>query len=409
MGTDIAPDWSLLSRDTIIYDAAGHEILSMSSRAQSGWSRDSLSALDSTIYSNGKIGETVSKYFYSFSGTLSTTGYRSVIAYLNNNKVIVTTDYDWNDLTQTWRPSYKDSAVFSAATDNATAMFSDLTNLTCLFSWDFDTTSTTWKSTGYYIKISGECTATTFVLAGKEQSSADDSLVDTKIAITFSSPVWTEENMVQQIMQQKESAAGSFVNVSKYVKEVNASGYLLGYKNFDWDADLSAWIPSYISLSFPDAHGNDTFYLSADYDAVNSVWDTTGMDRYVRTYDAKGNNTVILASSYSSWDESWSLSEKTVNTFSQIPMAAKRTVLPIVMQNIAVKISPTVIAFSGRNIEGVDLFNASGRLVSSVNQKPAEGLLLNLTGNGASIPAGIYIAELRTASGKCPVRFSICR
>jgi hypothetical protein len=114
------------------------------------------------------------------------------------------------------------------------------------------------------------------------------------MTITFSSPVWNENNITQFVLQQKDPVTGNFVNVSKHTNDANANGSQLDYENFNWDTLQSAWVPSSKSLDFPDAHGNDTLELSADYYTTTSVWDTSSMDRYVRTYDANGNNTVIL-------------------------------------------------------------------------------------------------------------------
>jgi hypothetical protein len=404
-GTVSAPVWPLSSRDTIIYDGLGNEILFMSSRTQNGWNQDSLSEMDSTVYLNGKVVETVN-LIYSGPGTIID-GFRSSIAYLNSDKATITTKSVWNDSTHIWTFYEKDSAVYSDAAGANSSGISDLTNLISLFSWSYDTSKKAWLSAGSLTKMNAECTATTLVLSEKSQSTITDSSIDIIMTITFSSPVWNENNITQFVLQQKDPVTGNFVNVSKHTNDANANGSQLDYENFNWDTLQSAWVPSSKSLDFPDAHGNDTLELSADYYTTTSVWDTSSMDRYVRTYDANGNNTVILSSTYYSFEGTWNLSSKTLNTFALINSSVKTPPTQSALQNILVKATPATVTFSGRDLEGLDLYNAAGRFVLSVRQKPAAVLSLNLA--NATVPAGVYVARVIAGSGKSTVRLGVCR
>jgi hypothetical protein len=407
-GTDSDPVWDIRSRDTAIYDAAGNVILEMRSATQTGWAGDSLRSIDSTRYSNGKIVETVHRSFNrDYFGTLTTYGYRTVNSYLNNDRTILSIYYEWDDSVRTWILSFKDSTTFSSPVTGKFD-FSDLTTLTGTFSWRFDSASNDWIGRGFYRKVDGECTATRLVLAGKASFDyISDSLVDEKWILEFSSPAWTQNNFVEQLCQRRYSPSGAFVNYSRYIREVNAAGRQTRTTSFDWDTTKLVWVGSNVEINFPDAYGNDTLNFWADFDTASSIWDTNSRSRYQRTYDANGNNTVILSYAYDDFDGTWELSEKTVNTFTQINQSVRFTVKPAVNQNITVRISPASVTFAGRNIEGVDLFNAAGRPVLSIRQKPSATLQISPV--RPSIPAGVYIARVRTSSGEISLRLPLYR
>jgi hypothetical protein len=392
-GSESEPVWTLSSRDTSIYNAAGNIILFMTSRAQSGWKRDSVILVDSTIYTNGKISENIRKYTY-----FHYDAERTTIAYLNNGKTLLKTNYLWDDSAKTWILPSKDSLVYSSpVSSNATGI--NYNNLTGLYYFaDFDATTGIWREIVSLEKVAGECTSSSLVLK-------DTSF---KTTLSFASSDWTEENITERLDQLKDSATGIFVNSNKFIRVLNANGDLLREDSFFWDAEKSAWIPFLKLLYFPDAHGNDTLYCSFDYDSAASSWYSSGTRRYVRTYDVHGNNTLVITSSSDSLSGIWRLLEKTVNTFAQINTPARFSGPPVLLPGFAVKANPSSIKIDGRNIVGLDLYNAAGRSVLFIQQKPSADLSLNLKGNGVSIPAGVYIAQLRTTSGKYSIRLPIC-
>jgi hypothetical protein len=104
--------WRMYSRDTLVYDADGNEILAKTSMAGSGWETDSLESLDSLLYSGGQVVLDVSFAYDNYGGTAQTTGGRVEFAWSNGGKTCVETCCNWNDASKSWTLSDKDSVVY---------------------------------------------------------------------------------------------------------------------------------------------------------------------------------------------------------------------------------------------------------------------------------------------------------
>ncbi len=388
-----APVWELSSRDTTEYDADGNVVLDKTSSANSGWNTDSLTYIDSMVYSGGKLTEVF--YYYNFmlgSGSSVTKSYYA-ISYLAGGKVLLEIGYTWNDTKKNWAPYFKDSIIYSSAPIPQTNTF-EATNLLAYYQSRFDTISGLWKSAGYMQRVDAECNAYTLSLQGKTppEYGPVDSLVDEKFIMTFNSTVWTPNTTVQERDQLLDPKTKTFYDCYKYVYTYNTAGFETGYQYFTFDSSAGALFCSYRNLYYPDSHGNDT--LEVDYYYTSGVVSDSSFYRYARTYDAYGNNTQVIESYFDSYTDAWILSSKTINLFAQINSSVISLKQFESKRNISVTKNSGRLCFSGPNITCLMLYNASGRLLASVKQKEASSLVLDLPGQKARLVAGVYVARL---------------
>lgn len=353
-------EWTFESRDTIIYDAAGNEIIKKSSRAHSGWDLDSLKSLDSSIYSNGNITEIVSLYYYS--GTISG-GSRFSYTLLDSGKNMVGIYFDWVNVKNKWVENQKFSIQYSASVN---AFLSDsYSNSTKIISEDiytFDTSSSLWEISGHIAKIDSECTATSFVLGGRFSGS------DYKSVLIFKTSDWSETNI-----------------------------------------DEVSWIvDNWNFKTFFDSYFNDTLTQQCYYDSSTSAWDTTKF-HYARTYDTNSKNTITINSEYRSESEEWKIINKDVNIFSQTNVPVIHLIQATSMKKISIITTPTTVRFEAPEITALYIFNVTGRLISSVKQQASPSLYLDLAKTNSSITSGTYIAELVSKSRRDAYKVMIRR
>jgi hypothetical protein len=373
--------WKFFSRDTIIYDIDGNEVIRKTSNAHSGWSKDSLRSFDSTVYQNGKMIEKTQEH-YSNDGSISY-GYKYSFTYLNNEKTVVQTNYDWNDSLSNWIPNGKDSVIFSAPLNNTIHWdMIDLHSLLKYYMYAYKDSS--WKSAGYLFKVDSECNETTVALSGKQLSY--DSLIDYKTINIYNSSIWSTDNLTEKKGQTK-NPDGEFYDSYKIIYSAN------GYTDYDYEWDSTSKLPvcTHKNFDFTDSHKNDTLYLNCNFDTSSLSWDTS-MIRYTRTYDANGNNIITVESNYNLG--TWSFWSKDVNTFSQINVPVIHFAKAISRQNISILQTAGLIRFFAPDITGLKLYNIEGRLVTSVKQNAASFVTLNLAGPNTKISSGSYIAKL---------------
>jgi hypothetical protein len=405
--------WRWISRDTIVYDADGNQILFKTSTATTGWAADSLESLDSSVYTGGRIAERFSMSFMNYNNTLTVSGYHDTMAWLNGGKTCVGTYYDWNDAKKHWVANSKDSIVFSAPVVAGGSGYIDMRYLAGEYSYSFDTVGSSWKDAGHFARIDSETTATKLTLVGKELlnslNGAADSLIDTKFIFTFNSSVWTGNNMIQQVEQRKNPSTGTYYDFGKYTYSVDAHGYQTSTEYFSWDSTTKSLVCMFKDMHFPDSHGNDTLAFQCNYATPTQTWDTSSIYGYARSYDNIGNNIVTVESFYDPPYASWGISTKDVNTFAQINSAVIRLVKPAAKQGNSVVTTATRVIVTAPNITGLMLYNAAGRMVSSVKQKAAGSISLELSSSSVPISSGIYIAKLMHGNEQSSLRLPIQR
>jgi hypothetical protein len=403
--------WTLTSRDTIIYDADGNAILWKTSSAHTGWATDSLQILASEVYAGGIFSEIIFKSFSNYNDTLRLDfGRHDTVAWFNGGKILVENMYEWNDSKKTWIPAFKDSLIFSAPAGNSYLLYEDLTNIVGRYSYNFDTTNSSWRNTGSFVKIDSECNATTLTLGGKGLLNyTADSLIDIKAVFIYKSSVWTRNNLTQYTELRKNPSTGTYYDFYKQTYSFDANGYITSYQVFDWDSTIKSLVCMWKNLYFPDSRGNDTLSLDCYYDTSTLAWDTISMYRYARTYDANGNNLITVLSYYDTYNKIWSIDYKDVNTFAQINSQILRLVQPAIKPDISVVTTATRIIVTAPNITGLMLYNASGRMVASIKQQAAGSISLKLSNRGVPISSGIYIVKLMRGKEQSSFKLSIQR
>lgn len=372
--------WEFSSRDTIIYDAAGNEIARKISSAHSGWNTDSLAYFDSTVYQNGKLTE--SFYFDDFYDGKTRNGTLYSCNYLNDGKTRVTIGYDWDTLISKWILSWKDSIIYTEPV-NSLDMRGNISKMTFYAEYDYDTTDSSWVFGVSFSQIDGECNSTTRVMERKEMEG--DSVYKEKIIYTFSSSIWSEDNLIEE-RYQKLNPAGEYYDSHKSSYSADRSTY----SYYDWDPKSNAPVSTYLYIYFKDSHKNDTLYINCRY-YTNSL-DTTSMTRYTRLYDANGNNLTTVESHYNSYYR-WQIYRKEVNTFAQLTIPVFRLKADS-RKNLSMLQTAGFIRFSAPDITGLELYSIDGRLVTSVKQNAASSVTLNLAGPNAKVSSGSYIAKL---------------
>lgn len=194
--------------------------------------------------------------------------------------------------------------------------------------------------------------------------------------------------MVEIKQQERDSATGAYIDAYKHS---TSSGY---EEICQWDStgkNMVCWYKSY-----RDSHGNDTL----QYQRQNM--EKGYYTRLSRSYDDNGNNIVTITSFSSSDDEnSWEITRKDTNYFAQINVPIIRSVQAPSPQKVSMTRSPGIIRFSAPGITALNLYDASGRLVTSMRQRAAASILFDLSSaRCGSILSGMYIAELVSKNGK---------
>lgn len=341
-------EWTFESRDTIIYDAAGNEIIKKSSRAHSGWDLDSLKSLDSSLYSDGNLTEIVTLYYNS--GAISV-GSRYSYALLDSGKNMVCIYFDWVNVKNKWVENQKFSIKYSAPVKLFLSdSYSNSINTISEDIYIFDTSSLSWEISGHLAKIDTECNEKSFVLGGQLNGS------DYKSVMIFKTLDWSDANI----------------------------------------DDVSWNMAEYKIKTFFDSYSNDTLTQHYYYDSSFSTWDTT-MIHYARTYDANGKN-IITINSECHKSEIWQ--SKDVNIFSQIDVPVNHLIQAKPMRKISIITTPSTVHFEAPEITALNIFNATGRLIISIKQKASPSLYLDLAKTNCSITSGTYIAELVNKSGR---------
>lgn len=405
--------WTFASRDTMIYDANGNQIVFKSSTANAGWSTDSLTVLDSSVYEGGRLVE----YIQGPLGISENTavGNRSTFTYPNGGKAFVETNYLWD--VSSWMPKYKDSIVFS----NANTMIKpdiphslgytfNYDNLVGIFSYEFNETNSSWKFSEIDSLVPSQSYDTTLTFAGKSAySGTTDSLLDEKIIMTFKSSPKTSANIDQTIIQHKDSLTGTYFDYSEEIISYDANGRQTGYQDFEWNATAKSMICMDKYFCFPDSHGNDSLSYDCYYVNGTSAWDTSYDDLALRSYDNNGNNLVTVWSYYDYSTKSWNITSRDVNTFAQINSPVRYTVQQVIQQRISVASTPSRVIVTAPDITGIMLYDAQGRLIASVKQQVKGSITLDLSKGRLSVPSGVYLAKLLRGNEASSLRLSINR
>jgi len=221
--------------------------------AHSGWSKDSLESLDSTVYESGKVVEKTQIY-YSQGSVYS--GNKSSYIYLSGGKTLVGIYYLWNDSLSKWEPSTKDSIIYSTPFNINIywSMSDDLHGFLKEFLYTYDNSS--WKSAGNSSMLDSECNATTLVVSGNTLNDDNDSLEDYKIIMAFNSSVWSNDNLAETRGQVK-NPDGEFYDIYKGVISENVKTTYV----YHWDSNSKSPVFSYKDIKFTDSHKNDTLLL----------------------------------------------------------------------------------------------------------------------------------------------------
>jgi hypothetical protein len=406
--------WTFASRDTMIYDANGNQIIFKMSTANTGWTTDSLTALDSSVYQGGRLVENI-QVPLSISGNLNlATGNRSTFAYPNEGKSFVETDYFWD--VSSWMPRDKDSIIFSNANTiikpnipNSISNTFNYDNLVEIIGYEFIETSSSWKMSEIDSLVSSQCNDTTLTFAGKSAySGATDSLLDEKVIYTFKSSPMTSANMDQTIIQHKDPLTGTYFDYSDEIFSYDANGRQTGSQDFERDTITKTMVCTFKYYDFLDSHGNDSLsYLCHDISIL--AWDTSFEYLAVRSYDNNGNNLVTVWSSYNYTANSWNISTKDVNTFAQINSPVRYTAQPVVQQRISIASTHSRVIVTAPDITGLMLYNAQGRLMASVKQQVKGSITLDLSKGGLSVPSGVYLVKLLRGNEASSLRLSINR
>jgi hypothetical protein len=383
-----APLWGIFSRDTVVYDRAGNLIITKTSRAQSGWSHDSLLTIDSSVYKNGILVESIRIYsFISFLNSRKHTTFTE----MHGGKVRLITDYGWNSTTHDWNPEAKDSSLLVAPYSD------ELSDIKQSYFWSFDTAAGgSWKLSYSVNRIDAECTPTTTVLAMKDANA--DTSAEIKISMTFASPAKTNNTLTREAWSMKDPVTGNYYDVTEEVRTCNEAGFEISRQKSFYDSSTRQMKIASRTTSFPDAHGNDTLQFSYDLNSDTST-DTLTLSagkRFQRQYDTYGNNIVTITANLDRNTGTWTPSRKDTVVFSQLtasiqnaPRNAYAAAHGLSMQNTA-----SSIRFVAPSITSLQLFDLSGRLIVSISQKPGSSIELKGAACRSALRSGTYIARL---------------
>jgi hypothetical protein len=384
--------WKFLGRDTVEYNPLGYVVMTKASSAVSGWSLDSLNWLDSCVYANGSVIEEIQKDFTSGSVIW---GFRITYAPSTDGKFMVTYDYNWDTLKNTWVPLSRDSLILSGPYANF--ITGDFSAIERMFAWTFDTALADWKFSGDYARVESECSPTTVVLAGTGSLYGSDSIASQKIIYTFNSSVKMMKTLTGETLQILDSVSGAYKDYWGLFYTYDQNGFQTSQRYASFDSVTMVMQDSYKYSMFPDAYGNDTLELDCDYTPVTAstgIWDTIIDDRYARLYDANGNNVSIIASDFYPWDSTWHVQTKDTVFFAQVNSKVLHGPTPGISPDVVIRKTPASIRFSAPGISGLRLYDLSGRLVASMSQKPGASIELVFASHNAKITTGAYVARL---------------
>jgi hypothetical protein len=362
--------WDFSSRDTIIYDASGNEILRKTSRSSADWSNDSLEYIDSIININGKISEILHFRFHNWDGSINAIDKnRTTYTYFNDGKVIVTTIYNWNDTTQNWEASWKDSLSLYSS-DHISMNWDDenLSNFVAYYNYYHDVANASWTLNESCVRIDTECTATRLVISIQDKNRDDDSITIYKWIMNFGSSNWDNACYVEEFHQKKNPVTGRYCD-------------------------------SYREIYLKDSHHNDTLSIYCYLDSSTSVWDTEEVYREDRTYNANGNNNTVVVSHYDK-DKIWQIDNKYEIVFDQIntPIIPYRQAST--QENVPFVITSHFIRFSSSDLTGLKLYDPIGRLLASAKQKTGPSITLDLSGSCTNKASGACFVEIFYKKGK---------
>lgn len=372
--------WEFISRDTIIYDASGNEILRMTSNAHSGWDRNSLDSLDSTIYRNGKE---IEHDHYVLSGSkISYGSKRFTYNYLNGDKTLVETDYSWDVSVPEWVPVSKDSIIFSTPLTNSFIWYiSDMHVFIKDYRYMYE--NSTWKNAGFISKVDNECNSTTLVTNGKQINRINNSLVDFKNTVIYNSSAWSDDDVAGDIFQEINPVDGKY-HVS--FKSVYSSNGFTNY-NYVLDSISNDTICNDKQIYFTDSHKNYTLIRLCSYNTDTHSWDSSTI-HYSQIYDSNGNN---ISSTFEPDGGIW---KRDINSFKQINVPVTHFVKANSGQNVSILQTAGFIYFSAPNIIELKLYNIEGRLVSGIKQNANSSITMSLIDPNKNICSGSYIAKL---------------
>lgn len=397
--------WVFLSRDTSIFDNSGNLIVSKSTYAHTGWKTDSLTMLDSSVYRDGKMIENISKYNYP-SMSVGMDGYRIVNEYLNGGKTVVSTSYDFNSSGNTWDPVGKDSIIFKNAITNLKMdsyfVFEEY------HSFLFDSTDT-WTIAGFLTKINSECNATTLTFGGKFlENDSSTILSDEKLIYSFKNSDMTFDNLSSMVEQIKNRSTGTYYDAFKSTISTDVNGTKTN-RTTEMDSTSTKVLSDYKSVESLDSHGNDTLHLNAEYDTASHSWDSSSIYRSSRIYDNNGNNSETVVSLYNSFDNSWFVSGKDINLFTQIDVPVIRLNKISKKQSISIMSKGTIVSVMAPEVTGLMIYNANGRLITSLKQNAASSISIDLSASKINLAAGVYMAKAICKNGQYNMKLSINR
>lgn len=343
--------WAFLSRDTIIYDAAGSEI-KKTSTAQSGWDEKNVAVIDSNIRVDGKLTAQIHR-------TLSGDRERYTYTYSEEGKTVITTFFSGN------LPKWKDSIIYSTPISASSGPIPNYT-MQQYYYFEFDSTGSVWKLTKSLTKDEGESNPATLVMKGKVLNEKD-SLEDYKQVIIY------DTYDIEMRFSEWNSTMNDFLCKSKY-------------------------------LYFMDSHSNDSLSLFCAYNMSTTIWDTSIVSSYKRNYDANDNNTVTYEISYEMESGTPIPQFKEVNQFEQMDVPVKHLTESVLKENISFKVSGNFLYVSAYDITGLQLFSASGRLITSVKQNASPFLNFRLSDSRLK-STGSYVAKVicRNSIGAFPL------
>jgi hypothetical protein len=387
---DSSVQWNIFHRDTMLYDAAGNMVLKKTTLAHSGWARDSVWMYDSLMYEDGELAEGIYFFYHNLQDTI---GNRNIYNYSKDRKAFVETKYNFQ-VPDSWVPDFKDSMAYSAPVINDGSWLKDLSNLIERYTFRYDSSSHSWINESSIIKVNAECDSVTLVLQGRGRHwprfGGNDtfSFADLKMIMTFSSSDWSDQTLVETRQQEKDHVTGLYIDAY-----INRTSFVYD-ECYDWDStglNLTCWYKYY-----RDSHGNDT--LRYQRQSTEKGYNT----RLARAYDDNGNNIVTIESvSYTDNENVWEITRKDTNYFAQINVPTIRSVQAAPPPKVSIIKACGTIRFSAPGITALNLYDASGRLVTSIRQQAAPSISLNLSSyRNTPVLSGMYVAELVSKYGK---------
>lgn len=366
-------NWSFSERDTLIYDGTGNFIQLKSSKAQKGWSIDSLNWTDSCVYDEHNVIQIILMANYGDSGKKSWDLYK--YSYPLSGKACVRTCSELKNENGAWTPIFKDSIAYSIPeTDFMESI--DYTHFIGFYNYTFDSLKLTWNISSSLNRNDSECTANTLVERGGYW--LDNNYFNVKQTYFFRSPNWQDANLAEESYQSTNSLTREY-----YLEK---------------------------TTHFQDVYGNDTLYFHFIYDTSRSAWDTNSAYRNVRTYDIFGNEIITIESfSYGGLKPSRA-EEKIIRTYAQIGQSTAVTQQPSLFPKISMVKTANLIRFIGQGIVAINLYNLSGQLIACMNQKPESGSFsqsISLANSKTS--PGMYVAEVAFKNAKSSYLVSIQR